>query len=190
VRDLLQRLQRALPDVALWVDQLRAQHLPASVSASEVRCPRLAAYFPEALLKAARVVSVERIPFPPVSSYGLPEFEALANMPMAAITFGDMYFIQSSCSSEDIHFHELVHVIQWTTLGPEEFLLTYALGIAQHGYADSPLEAIAFDLQARFERGIPIPSAAEGIARHAVEVRQAASTVFRAYGLELTRGNV
>ena len=185
VTDLLQRLQRALPHVGKWIDDLHARHVSESIRASEVGFPRLAACFPADLLEITRVVSVGTIPFPPVYAYGLPEFEAMANMPMAGITFGDMYFIQPSYSSEGIHFHELVHVVQWRILGAREFLLTYALGLVQFGYVASPLEAIAFDLQERFEQGTALPSVAERIARHAVGAREAASTVFRAHGLEL-----
>jgi hypothetical protein len=130
-------------------------------------------------------VSVDRIPFPPVSAYGLPEFESMANMPMAGITFRDMYFVHPSYSSEGVHFHELVHVIQWSTLGVKEFLLTYAVGIAQHGHFQSPLEAIAFDLQAQFEQEAAIPSIVDLVARHAAGIRDAAATVFRTHGLEM-----
>jgi hypothetical protein len=183
VRDLLERLQRSLPQVEQWIVDLRARHFQQSIAASEVEFPRLAAHFPVELLEATRIVSVGRLPFPPVSSYGLPEFEAMANMPMAGITFHDMYFVQPSYSSEGIHFHELVHVVQWSTLGVRDFLLTYALGILQYGYAESPLEAIAYQLQARFEQGIALPLITEPVARHAVEAREAASVVFRAHGL-------
>jgi hypothetical protein len=185
VRDLLQRLHRALPRVEQWITDLRARHFQGSIAASEVEYPRLAVHFPMDLLKVTRVASVGRIPFPPVSSYGLPEFEAMAGMPMAGITFRDMYFVQPSHSSEGIHFHELVHVVQWSTLGVRDFLLTYALGIVQHGYAESPLEAIAYDLQARFEQGMALPLVAEPIARHAIEARETAMVVFRAHGLAL-----
>ena len=109
----------------------------------------------------------------------------MADMPMAGITFRNMDFVHPSYSSEGVHFHELVHVVQWSTLGVREFLLTYALGIAQYGYAESPLEAIAFDLQSKFENETAPPSIADRIARHAVETRQAASIVFRTHGLEL-----
>jgi hypothetical protein len=183
VRDLLRRLHLALPQVEQWIVDLRARHFQRSIAASDVEFPRLAAHFPMELLKITRVASVSSIPFPPVSSYGLPEFEAMANMPMAGITFRDMYFVQPSYSSEGIHFHELVHVVQWSTLGVRDFLLTYALGIVQCGYAESPLEAIAYDLQAKFDQGIALPLVAEPIARHAIEARETASTVFRAHGL-------
>jgi hypothetical protein len=185
VRDLLHRLERALPKVEHWIVDLRARHFPRSIAASEVPFPRLADHFPMDLLKTTRVMSVDRIPFPPVSSYDLPEFEAMANMPMAGITFSDMYFVQQPHASEGIHFHELVHVVQWSTLGVRDFLLTYALGIVQHGYAESPLEAMAHELQARFEQGIALSSVVEPVARHAIGARETASTVFRAHGLTL-----
>jgi hypothetical protein len=181
--DLLQRLQRALPQVEQWIDELRARHLPESIRASDVGFPRLATYFPTPLLEGVHVTSVDKIPFPPVAASSLPEFESLANMPMAGITFGDMYFVRPSYSSEGVHFHELVHTVQWSTLGVREFLLTYALGIVQYGYERSPLEAIAFDLQARFKQGDAMPSVAERIARHAVEAREDASGMFRMHGL-------
>jgi hypothetical protein len=182
--DLLQRLQRALPWVRQWIDNLHVQHARASVSASAAGFPRLASSFPVSLLQRARFVTVDGIPFPPVSAYGLPEFQSLADMPMAGITFGEMYFVRSS-SSEGIHFHELVHVLQWSTLGVDEFLLTYALGIAQHGYERSPLEAIAFDLQDRFEQDAALPGIVDLLARHAVSARDAASAVFRSHGLQV-----
>ena len=55
----------------------------------------------------------------------------------------------------------------------------------QYGYMQSPLEAIAFDLQARFEQGVPLLSVADRVARHAAEARDAASAVFQMHGLEL-----
>ena len=185
MKDLLQRLQRALPQVGQWIDDLRVRHLPRAIPPSELGFTRPASCLPGSLLNTARVALVDRIPFPPVSQYGLPEFEAMASMPMAGITFGDMYFVQPSYASEGIHFHELVHVVLWSTLGMREFLLTYALGIAQYGYLQSPLEAMAFDLQAQFEQGALLLSVAERVARHAAEAREAASTMFRMHGLKL-----
>lgn len=76
---------------------------------------------------------------------------------MAGITFGHMYFLHREHAHEAIHFHELVHVVQWAALGAAAFLPTYAVGIAQHGYEASPFELAAFDLQAKFERGDALP---------------------------------
>jgi hypothetical protein len=185
VTELLQRLQRALPQVEEWIGTLHAQHLKESVRVSDAGFPRLAASFPAALLAATRVALVPAIPFPPVSAYGLPEFQGMADMPMAGITFRDMYFVHPSYLSEGVHFHEMIHVIQWKTLGVRPFLQTYALGILQDGYERSPLEAIAFESQARFEQDAAMSSVGEAVARHALQVRQDAAAVFRAHGLEL-----
>jgi len=49
-----------------------------------------------------------------------------------------------------LHFHELVHVVQWRLLCAERFLALYADGLEKHGYRDSPLEVMAYDHEARF----------------------------------------
>lgn len=183
--ELLQRLQAALPEIESWIDELHAQHMSESVLASELQFPRLAAAFPPELLSATRVASVSTVPFPPVSEYGLPEFEAMANMPMAGITFRDMYFVHPAYSSEGVHFHELVHVIQWRALRVRPFLLTYVLGILQYGYERSPLEAVAFELQAQFEQETSGLSITEHVTRHALQARDAAALLFRANGFEI-----
>ena len=48
-------------------------------------------------------------------------------------------------TEEAIHFHELIHVIQWRLLGPEDFLKSYANGLDEFGYENSPLEKMAYD---------------------------------------------
>ena len=57
---------------------------------------------------------------------------------------------------ESLHFHELVHVVQWQHLGPERFIMAYALGhLISGGYRTNPLEAMAYGLQARFDANAP-----------------------------------
>jgi hypothetical protein len=185
MRNLLQRLLRALPLMEQWLDELHATQRSKSVPASDTGFERLATCFPESLLQSTRSVSVDQLPFPPVSEFGLPEFEAMAAMPKSGITFGDMYFVQPTHSSEGIHFHELVHVVQWNTLGVRPFLLTYAVGLAQYGYDQSPLEAIAYDLQYKFEHGTALTTVPQLVALHAVDARNSAATVFEMNGLKL-----
>jgi hypothetical protein len=183
--ELFQRLLRALPRVEQWIDDLHSQSMRQARRASETGYVRLGGYFPSTFLTEARFAIVDTIPFPPVSVYGLPEFQAMAEMPMAGITFGNLYFVHPSHATEGIHFHELVHVVQWRTLGVRPFLLTYALGILQHSYEASPLEAIAFDYQARFDRGLAMPSLVEDVARHAGQTRDLAEAVYRANGINM-----
>jgi len=183
--ELLERFLRALPQVEDWINELHSRNIRKGRRASETGFLRLATCMPPALLTATRFAVVDNIPFPPVSSYGLPEFQAMAQMPRAGITFRDMYFVHPSYATEGVHFHELVHVIQWRTLGVRPFLLTYALGFIQHGYAASPLEAIAFEYQARFERRLAMSSVVKNVTRHAERSRDKAAAVYRASGISM-----
>jgi len=67
------------------------------------------------------------------------------------ITYLDTIFLKPTQSdNENMHFHELVHVIQWRLLGPDRFLLSYANGLECFGYRESPLEAMAYDAETAF----------------------------------------
>ena len=96
---------------------------------------------------------MQRVPVPPLSAMGLARFGQFEQMDMAGITYLDTYFVRADhASDESLHFHELVHVIQWRLLGPERFLAFYADGLERFGYRKSPLEAMAYSFQDRFER--------------------------------------
>jgi len=74
-------------------------------------------------------------------------------MNAGGITYLNTYFVRDDrARDESLHFHELVHVIQWRLLGPEKFLALYAVGLERFGYRKSPLEVMAFNLQHRFQR--------------------------------------
>ncbi len=110
----------------------------------------------------------------------------MAAMDMGGITFGDMYFVRADANSESLHVHELVHVVQWATLGVDQFLLTYAVGILEHGYRESPLEVIAYDSAARFDSGdLSGHGLVEDVANHAVSTRDAAAVIFARHGLSI-----
>jgi hypothetical protein len=99
------------------------------------------------------VVFVPRVPVPPLSAMGLDRFSDFEQMDAGGITYLNTYFVRADQShSESLHFHELVHVIQWRLLGPEKFLAFYADGLERFGYRNSPLEVMAYNLQDRFER--------------------------------------
>jgi hypothetical protein len=181
--DLFRRLRAALPQVLTWIDRLLEEHAESATRVDRLHFPRLAEYWPSDVLEAARVVRVRVAPFPPVSKYGLPEFAAMETMPMAGITFRDMFFVDAVHGSEGVHFHELVHVVQWNALGASDFLLTYGVGLAQFGYENSPLEAIAYRLQAAFQRGAATPGIRSVIEEHAFKVRDAAAVVLAEHGV-------
>jgi len=169
VRELLARLKQSLPAAVEWVVQLEATYRPQSLSPAEAGPARLADYYPEALLKQARFVMLDSLPFPPVMELGLPEFESMAAMPKAGIAFGSTYFLAPAHAKDGVHFHELVHVVQWGELGIAGFLEAYAVSILQHGYDGSPFEMMASRLEQDFERGKPIDKMVDLIRAHALE---------------------
>jgi len=99
----------------------------------------------------AKVVFVDKCPVPRLSAIGLSQFADFENMNASCITCFDTYFVLwQEAERESLHFHELVHVVQWQLLGAERFLALYADGLEKHGYRNSPLEAMAYHHEARF----------------------------------------
>ena len=99
----------------------------------------------------APVVENVSVPMPPLTALGLRQFAEFEHADNSGVTYLDTYFVKRDrADDEALHFHELIHVIQWSLLGPERFLGTYAAGLETFGYRDSPLEAMAFDAEAAF----------------------------------------
>ncbi|MBI4469544.1 MAG: hypothetical protein HY650_09520 [Acidobacteria bacterium] len=150
--DIIHRFHTALPQVRDWIDQLVDAHADRARVVSTLGFSRLLDCFPREVLDRAKVVSINRVPFPPVKKIGLPELAAMEERSLDGITFRDTFFLQEGLASEGVYFHELVHVVQWTRLGLENFLLAYGLGLVSFEYAQSPLERMAYELQKNFER--------------------------------------
>ncbi len=149
----LENLQSKTPLIVRWINQTLAAHAHNARSVADYGFKRLPDFYSPDLLRQTKVIVLPRVPVPPLGNLGLPEFAAFEQGKFAGITFKDTYFIQASqAANESIHFHELVHVVQWTHLGVEPFLLAYAAGLATNGYQDSPLEVMAYDLQGCFDR--------------------------------------
>lgn len=151
--DIIRRFHTALPEVRQWIDGFLDEHANRALSVNSLGFGRLVTYFPEEFLERAKVVTVARVPFPPVDRFGLPELASMQQMSFTGITFKDTFFLQQGHSSVSLHFHELVHVVQWARLGVDNFLLAYGVGLIQFGYEQSPLEQMAYTLQDNFERG-------------------------------------
>jgi len=158
MQEAVARFRRALPSVVAWIDNYIATTGADARPVSEAGFQRLPQFFPPTRLASSKVVVVGRVAAPPLGSFGLTGFRDFESMPMAGVTYKDTFFVtQNGRSNESIHFHELVHVVQWDELGPDAFLLLYGVGLAQHGYRASPLEAMAYRLQAAFDRGEALP---------------------------------
>jgi hypothetical protein len=149
----IQKLLSKLPEITGWIDATLAANADQSQPVASFGFKRLPAYYSPQFLAQAKVVVVENIPVPPLAALGLPELAAFEQGDYAGITFKDTYFIKAAeANRESLHFHELVHVVQWAHLGVEKFLAAYASGLANQGYRHSPLEVMAYNLQDYFDR--------------------------------------
>jgi hypothetical protein len=150
----LQNFIPKLPPVRDWIERTLAAHRAEARPVASYRFQRLPRFYSPIFLETAFVVIVPRLPVVPLKSLGLPELEAFEKAEHAAITYRNTYFmLEAGSLDESLHFHELVHVIQWQQLGVDGFLTAYATGLVQNGYRDNPLEVMAYDLQAHFDQG-------------------------------------
>ena len=154
----VENLLAKLPQVTRWIDETLAVHAGNARPVASFGFKRLPNFYSLDLLRRARVVTIARVPIPPLTALGLPEFAGFEQGDYAGITFKDTYFLQAPrVGTESIHFHELVHVVQWKCLGVDRFILAYAAGLAANGYKNNPLEVMAYDLQAYFDQnGRPV----------------------------------
>jgi len=148
-----QDFQSAYPAIADWIQKTLSDHAGKAKSVASLGFRRLPHYFDARMLACTRVASLPTVPVPPLSAMGLARFAGLEGLDLEGITYLDIYFVRADrARSESLHFHELVHVIQWRVLGPEKFLALYADGLERFGYRENPLEAMACSLQERFDR--------------------------------------
>ncbi len=161
--DVIRRLYAALPQVRAWIDQLLETHSANARKVSTLGFNRLASCYPADLLERARVVSVERTPFPPVSQFGLPEFAHLQGRQFEGITFKNTFFVVGGREFESLHFHELVHVVQWSRLGVDNFLISYGISLvtSRVPWSRWPIHYSSYSNGARFQMTLCALSKAE-----------------------------
>lgn len=141
--------------VEKWIDKTNYEFSSERRSCSEFSEQFAGFYTPEFLERAFYVV-VEDIPEPDsiaLESIGL---TGIVDEHTEGITYGDTYYIKPKLEHElRLHFHELVHVVQWKELTKPVFIDRYARDLKSLGYDDAPLEKMAYFLQACFENDGP-----------------------------------
>jgi hypothetical protein len=148
---MLEYLTEKLPLVEDWIDETIRRHEKQAVSVQSLQFPRLPLYYTDDELVRAKVVVIDAVPVIPLTSMGLTMFQGFEKASYKGITYRDTYFIEAvNARLEAVHFHELVHVVQWRVLGTERFMLSYAEGFLEHGYYGNPLERMAYEHQQRF----------------------------------------
>ena len=143
--------------VESWIDELNEAYKPYRQSCSVLQRQFDRFYRPE-LLRSSYFVVVNALPMPKVPELkeaGLGDF--LDNEDhFGGITYKETYYlVPEAARGVGIHFHELVHVIQWRTLGARKFIQRYMEEIQIFGYSEkAPLEGMAYGLQKTFEEGV------------------------------------
>ena len=166
----IDKLTRALPAVNSWINDYVSQHSDSRVRMSEAGFSRLPGYFSPQVLEGAFYVLVPKIEAPPLADFGLEGLSFFEAASYGGITYKDTFFVTSM--GESLHFHEMIHVIQWDELGPEKFLLAYGVGLVQFGYWHSPLEQIAYSMQRRFDAEEEIEGLESAVRSHCRELMQ------------------
>lgn len=138
-----------------WIDETNRVYLSKRRSCSILEA-EFAGFYPSPFLKESYFVVVAEIPkpnFPELREIGLGDF---IEMPVSGITYKDTYYVSEEFASVlRLHFHELVHVVQWRLLGAGSFISRYISEIQQYGYNAAPLEKMAYALDEHYFTGGP-----------------------------------
>jgi hypothetical protein len=161
-----QEFDGAFPAVLDWIQQTLLAHKNRTRPIASKNFKRLPLYFSGTQIAAAKFVIVERVPVPPLSSIGLTQFKEFERGDYDGVTYLDTYFLKrAGADDEGLHFHEMIHVVQWRLLGARQFAAMYADGLEAFGYRNSPLEKMAYDAQDSFARSEPVFDAEKLVAQ-------------------------
>ncbi len=109
-----QEFRAVYPLIADWIKKTLAKHAPAARLVASLGFSRLARYYDGELLASSKAVVVPKVPMPPLTAMGLDRFRDFEHMDSAGITYLNTIFVRADrARDESLHFHELVHVIQW-----------------------------------------------------------------------------
>ena len=150
------QIASVIQQVAVYIERQRRSFLRGAAPLSQKQKAIMASFFSESILNSARIVMLRgiRIGDPPFYEKlvqmgfdrgSLPDFAH-----MAATTFVDT-IVSHELFTNELLFHELVHVVQYEKLGLADFAAKYVRGFLNGGsYEAIPLERNAYQLAARF----------------------------------------
>ena len=141
-----------LKKIEKWIHELNASHEQVRHSCSILH-DHFNGFYSIDFLKTAYFVVTDNIPkpdFPELREAGLGDF---IDMDAGGITYNDTYYIkQNAVNVLSLHFHELVHVIQYDELTQQGFIKRYIQEIKDFGYDNAPLEKMAYELEDRYKK--------------------------------------
>ncbi|EDP60873.1 hypothetical protein [Vibrio sp. AND4] len=147
-----------------WID-LTNERFSSQRKSCSLLARQFAGFYSDEFLADSYFVIVDSLPkpdFPELREAGLGAF---LDEEFQGITYKNTYYILSTVAEDlGLHFHELVHVAQWKTLGAPGFLQRYIAEVQSVGYKNAPLEKLAYELEYHFSQGgekVDVPSYVE-----------------------------
>ena len=140
--------------VESYISESRAKFAAQAVPLTAGQRQTVQPFFPAEILDRVRLCVLRGTRVPNPSMYSMAKLMGIRNLPdfsdMAAITYVDVV-VSHEEFSDDLLFHELVHVVQYEQLGLKEFAARYVNGFIQGGsYEEIPLEKNAYALEGCF----------------------------------------
>ena len=147
-----ENFKRLLSDVKKWIVHTLAEHDAQKQPVAAANFEKLERFYPAGFLQRVQRVIVDRCPVPPLADTGTSQLSEIENWDLKGIPWENTIFIRRDLAEWDaVHFHELLHIVQWQYLGTDRYLTAWAIGTITRGYRDNPLEEMAFRHQLRFE---------------------------------------
>lgn len=138
-------------DIWEWIQDVNSSHREVRRSCS-VFAENFNGFYSPDFLKTAFFVVTDEIPkpdFPILREAGLGDF---IDMDVGGITYNDTYYVKKEAVNDlPLHFHELVHVLQWRELAPQGFIERYVQELQDFGYDNAPLEKMAYALERHYQ---------------------------------------
>lgn len=139
-----------LTAIEQWIDEVNHKYKYKRVCCTQF-ASQFAGFYPTEFLENAFYVVIDEIPkpdFAALRAMGLGDF---IDMKVSGITYKNTYYLlPTSVDNLRVHFHELVHVLQWQNLGALAFIARYMNEIKHFGYHNAPLEIMAYALDTHF----------------------------------------
>ena len=139
-----------LTAIEQWIDEVNHKYKYKRVCCTQFAA-QFAGFYPTEFLENAFYVVIDEIPkpdFAALRAMGLGDF---IDMKVSGITYKNTYYLlPTSVDNLRVHFHELVHVLQWQNLGALAFISRYMNEVKHFGYHNAPLEIMAYSLDTHF----------------------------------------
>ena len=146
----LKNLNGLIKKSEAWIEKTLREY-SAQYNTCEVFKESFNGFYTAKFLAGQFYVVVDEIPRPDFPELRQGKLREFLLMKPVGITYKNVYFVKPEHKDDlRLHFHELVHVAQWSVLGSTNFIRRYIEEILTYGYLSSPLEVMAYELDAHF----------------------------------------